>query len=163
MPFAKPGPARTSAAVLRARGSRLWKQRECDEREDAARKSRLGHSDDGDDQEAESETSDSDIESPAWVPPGAGKFWRVVGQQLIDAGQLDCDRDMTAFSMMARCLSDYEAAIKIIDAEGYTCKSESGGLYQHPCVGIANKAREAYLKIARAFGLVGPTSRENIQ
>ncbi|MCH8968602.1 MAG: P27 family phage terminase small subunit [Planctomycetes bacterium] len=140
----------------------MWKQREREEREDAARKSRLSHSDDGDDQGAEHETSDSDIESPAWVPPGAGKFWRVVGQQLIDAGQLDCDRDMTAFSMMSRCLSDYEAALKILDAEGYICTSEAGAKYQHPCVGIANKAREAFLKIAREFGLVGPASRENI-
>ena len=161
MALAKPGPERTPSAVLKARGSRLWKQREREEREDASRKSRLSHSDDGDDQGAEHETSD--VESPAWVPNGAGEFWRVVGQKLIDDGPLDCDRDMTAFSMMVRALADYTAALDIVDREGYTCKSESGGLYQHPCVGIANKAREAYLKIAREFGLVGPASRENIQ
>ncbi|MCH8854409.1 MAG: P27 family phage terminase small subunit [Planctomycetes bacterium] len=160
MSFAKPGPARTSAAALKARGSRLWRQRERDEREDAARKSRLSHRDDGDDLGAEHETSD--VESPAWVPNGAGEFWRVVGQKLIDAGQLDCDRDMTAFSMMGRALADYTAALEIVDREGYICTSEAGAKYQHPCVGIANKARDAFLKIAREFGLVGLPSRENI-
>ena len=85
-----------------------------------------------------------------------------MGQQLIDAGQLDCDRDMMAFSMMVRALGDYTAALDIVDREGYTCTSEAGAKYQHPCVGIANKAREAYLKIAREFGLVGLPSRENI-
>ncbi len=162
MPFAKPGPARTSAAVLKARGSRLWKQREREEREDAARKARFFPQGDNNSSNVEEAGSEmSDIESPAWVS-ARGKFWKSIGQQLIDEDKLDPDLDMTAFSMMARCLSDYEAALKIIDAEGYTCKSESGGLYQHPCVGIANKAREAYLRIAREFGLVGPASRENI-
>ncbi|MCH8852572.1 MAG: P27 family phage terminase small subunit [Planctomycetes bacterium] len=159
MALAKPGPERTPSAVLKARGSRLWKQREREEREDASRKSRLSHSGDGDDQGAEHETSD--VESPAWVPNGAGEFWRVVGQKLIDDGQLDCDRDMTAFSMMARALADYEAALKIIDAEGFYCTSEAGAKYQHPAVGVANKSREAYIRLAKQFGLVGPLSRDD--
>ena len=145
------GPKPLSARVLKARGSWRAKAREREELLAA-------NSDHG---EGVSETSEF-IESPDWLPNGHD-FWKSVGQRLIDDGKLDSELDMMAFSMLARSLSDYEAALKILDAEGYICTSEAGAKYQHPCVGIANKARDAYLKIAKEFGLVGPASRENIQ
>ena len=82
----------------------------------------------------------------------------------IDAAVVD--RQWTRVKSIAEyplaCFVALVVTIKIIDVEGYTCKSADGGLYQHPCVGVMNKQRDAFIKLAKEFGLVGPTSREDI-
>lgn len=164
MGIAKRGPNRLSSAELRARNSPLWKQREKEEREAAQPvdpKDRFFAHGNGETPKAKprKRAKQGSVDSPEWLVGDAEKMWAGLGQQLIDSEVLDLKRDEIAFGMMCRCASDYEAALRIIDAEGLTCKSVTGAIYQHPAVGIANKAREGFLKIAKQFGLVGPASR----
>lgn len=97
-------------------------------------------------------------ECPSWVRSESACLWRNVGQRLVDDGELDNEHDLIAFSMIMGCLNHYKAAHEVIGAEGYCCSSEAGAKYQHPCVGMSNKSRDAYLKIAKQFGLLRPGS-----
>lgn len=144
----KRGPKPLSAEQLRLRGSKLAKRRLAEEAN--ASKSRNSR-------------AAGDAENlPEYLTPGseAAELWLNVGQALIDDDKMDPERDAPAFGMMCRAYSDFIEATKVVDAEGRTCKSESGALYQNPAVGQMNKARDAYLAIAKRFGLT-PHDRES--
>src|SRR5262245_5408435 len=70
---------------------------------------------------------------------------------------LDCD----ALSLYCDCWQLLHDAQALIVEHGMVCHSEKGGTYQHPAVGIANKARDQIIKLGSMFGL-NPPAREGM-
>lgn len=70
------------------------------------------------------------------------------------------DRDHLA--LYCETWSDYLAACREVEAFGYTVMTESGSVYQHPSVGIRNKARATLRQLGADMGL-NPSARSNVQ
>lgn len=65
-------------------------------------------------------------------------------------------------AMYCHAFQDLHNAERVLEAEGEYCHSEKGGIYQHPAVGVRNKAIERILKFGRQLGLT-PASIMHVQ
>lgn len=133
----KRGPRPTPTKLLKARGSWRAKKR----KDDAA------------------------IESgapakPAWLEAEESQ-WEQLVAELLPIGVITA-LDQTALALLCAALLDYLKARKTVEEEGITVISEKGAVYQHPAVGIANRAWERVMRACREFGLT-PASRAGLK
>ena len=98
--------------------------------------------------------------APRWLGAGARREYRRLGKLLLGAG-LMTEIDGVALGMMCEALDVYQRAKVAMGEEGVIVRSEKGGLYQHPAVGVMSSARGEVLKWAREFGMT-PSARSRI-
>jgi P27 family predicted phage terminase small subunit len=71
------------------------------------------------------------------------------------------EADAYAIARYAADLVEYQRCRLLIEAEGAIVEAKNGSPYQHPAVGIRNKAHDRLVKFENAFGL-SPDARERI-
>ena len=87
-------------------------------------------------------------EAPAHLAPETANWWRVVlGEYELEAHHLRLLR--LACEAWDRC----QQAREILDRDGLTTQTESGGLKAHPCIGIERDARLAFARLLRELDL----------
>lgn len=86
-------------------------------------------------------------------------MWNTLAQNLWDDERFDPQLDWVALAMLCTSYKDFLDAMEIVEAEGRICTAKTGAKYQHPAVGMMNKARESYMAGCKHFGL-SPFSRE---
>jgi len=91
---------------------------------------------------------------PKWLGDIASSYWDETVKLLESEKQLlPCYGDfITQYSI---AWQDFHKADRVIEEEGEYCHSEKGGVYQHPAVGVRNKAIERIGKFGRQLGLSG--------
>ena len=97
---------------------------------------------------------------PDWLGPKASEVWDETITELQEIPGLVCTLDGGVLSLYCHSWQQFHDAQAIIAEYGMVCESEKGGTYQHPAVGISNKAREQITRLA-PFGL-NPTAREGM-
>lgn len=100
---------------------------------------------------------------PDWIAgkPIASCVWDETLAELAVVPGLLSRLDAGALALYCDSWQQFHDASKIIDGEGLVATSEKGSVYQHPAVGIRNKALEAILKVGSKFGM-DPPSREGM-
>lgn len=100
---------------------------------------------------------------PAWIAekPIASAKWDEVIAELQEIPGLLSTLDGDVLSLYADAWQQFHDAQALIAEHGMIAHSEKGGAYQHPAVGIANKAREQITKLGSFFGL-NPPAREGL-
>ncbi len=100
---------------------------------------------------------------PEWIAakPIASRKWDETLEELQEIPGLLSRLDGDVLSLYADCWQTFHDAQQLILEHGYIAHSEKGGAYQHPSVGVCNKARESIIKIGSMFGL-NPPAREGI-
>jgi len=102
----------------------------------------------------------SSLEPPAHLSERAVATWHELTAPVLMAGLLQ-DSDLPAFAMMAEALAEYRALQAEVDglldrgrgADGLTYHvGTNGAVAVYPVVGLRDKARDAYLKLAARFG-----------
>jgi len=90
----------------------------------------------------------------------ARREWRRVAGILYDAGLLTvADHDL--LSLYCEAMVTYREAMKRVREDGEILESHTGSYYQHPALGVANRARAAMVPILREFGM-SPASRSGL-
>lgn len=102
-------------------------------------------------------------QKPAWIAalPVASACWDKTIEDLADIPGLLSELDAGALALYCDAWQQYRDAAAIVSRCGLVATSEKGGEYQHPAVGIRNKARDAIVRLGAKFGL-DPQSREGI-
>jgi P27 family predicted phage terminase small subunit len=100
---------------------------------------------------------------PAWIAAKeiASEKWDETIAELQEIPGLLSTLDGDALSLYCDAWQQFHDAQALVAAQGMVCQSEKGGTYQHPAVGIANKARAEITKLGSMFGL-NPTAREGM-
>jgi P27 family predicted phage terminase small subunit len=99
-------------------------------------------------------------EPPAWLTDDARAAWDSLAPSLADR-QLLTAVDVLAFALLCEAWSDWLAARKELAHYGTTAVTDNGNTYQHPIVGVANKAWQRVLTACREFGLT-PSARTGL-
>lgn len=87
-------------------------------------------------------------EAPAHLAPETADWWRaVLGEYELEAHHMRLLR--LACESWDRC----QQAREILDRDGLTTQTESGGLKAHPCIGIERDARLAFARLLRELDL----------
>lgn len=60
--------------------------------------------------------------------------------------------------MYCKAFQDLHDAESRLEIDGEYCQGEKGGVYQHPAVGVKNKAIERILKFGRQLGMSGASA-----
>ena len=98
---------------------------------------------------------------PAWLTPdGLAEWDRVTGE--LDAMGVLHTSDWSVVAMYCEAWEDFQDCIKQMRDGGKIAESKAGAIYQHPIVGMKNKAAERCIKLADRFGL-SPAARSRIQ
>lgn len=102
-------------------------------------------------------------QKPTWISelPIASAVWDRVIEDLAEVPNLLCELDGGALALYCDAWQQYRDAAAIVAKSGVVAKSEKGGEYMHPAVGVRNKARDAILRIGAKFGL-DPQCREGL-
>lgn len=88
------------------------------------------------------------LEPPAHLAPETADWWRaVLGEYELEAHHMRLLR--LACESWDRC----QQAREILDRDGLTTQTESGGLKAHPCIGIERDARLAFARLLRELDL----------
>lgn len=124
-----PGPKRTPKPVLDLRGS--WRGKS---RADA------GH-------------IDGECACPEWVGEYGLECWNYLYPLLKNVDGLMKPAYFLDLAMICDAYNDMRAAMDVISVEGTVAISEKGGKYQHPAVGMKNRARLFLAKMTPRFGL----------
>ncbi len=95
--------------------------------------------------------------APEWLSERAKEAWSYLAQRLVPLGLLT-EIDVHAFAVLCESYADYVAAVELVRKEGRMATSEKGSVYQHPAVGMMNKAAERLVKVGREFALT-PAAR----
>lgn len=98
---------------------------------------------------------------PDWLGPVASAVWDETILDLAEIPGLLSELDGGALALYCDAWQQYKDASAIVAREGMVATSEKGGTYQHPAVGIRNKARDAIIRLGAMFGL-NPQSREGM-
>jgi len=96
-------------------------------------------------------------DAPEWLDEAGCGEWKRLVEDLAELGVL-CQIDQTALGMCCMAFSDWLSARAAVAESGWTATTEKGSVYQHPNVGIMNKASERWLRLARELGLT-PSAR----
>jgi P27 family predicted phage terminase small subunit len=94
---------------------------------------------------------------PAFLSDEAQSLWHRLGPNLVKA-KLLTDADVMAFALLCQAWADWIYALEKVEHYGITSITDSGSIYQHPAVGVRNKAWTAVMKGCQEFGLT-PSSR----
>lgn len=97
-------------------------------------------------------------ESPPDMCPVAVAQWNIIGRQLAEAG-LVSTIDQTALRMLCESMALYLESCDLIKTEGLVVGGKTK--YQHPAVGIRNKAWAQIVTVARQFGMT-PSARTGL-
>lgn len=97
---------------------------------------------------------------PDWLGDIARQVWIDDAPRLRAIGLLT-ELDLRAFALYCEAWQELFDAKKQIDESGLIATSEKGGEYQHPAVGIKNKAIERIRRLGAEFGMT-PSSRTGI-
>jgi len=95
------------------------------------------------------------IEMPQMPPdlaPKAQAAWNVIGAKLLAAG-LIADLDQLALRMLCESVELYLDAADIVREQGLVAGGGGSGMYQHPAVGIRNRAWAQIVKLCGEFGM----------
>lgn len=152
-----------SAEILRRRGSRLWKQRAKEEKEERDRKSRFfPHVDEADDDSPEPENSVGYtlMKKPSWLDADGAVLWDRIAPGLLKDNYILEEEDAILLAMACRAYADYVRALAVIDREGCIATYDSGNAVQHPAVGVANTSRAAFVKLMRELRDTPASRRE---
>ena len=88
------------------------------------------------------------LEPPAHLTRETAAWWRaVLGEYDLEAHHMRLLR--LACESWDRC----QQALDILDRDGLTTQTESGGLKAHPCIGIERDARLAFARLLRELDL----------
>ena len=88
------------------------------------------------------------LEPPAHLTRETAAWWRaVLGEYDLEAHHMRLLR--LACESWDRC----QQAREILDRDGLTTQTESGGLKAHPCIGIERDARLAFARLLRELDL----------
>ena len=101
-----------------------------------------------------------EVQAPQMPPdllPKAQAAWNVIVMKLMEAG-LVADLDQLALRMLSESVELYLDACDLIREQGLVAGGGDSGLYQHPAVGIRNKAWAQIVKLCGEFGLT-PAAR----
>ncbi len=131
------GPQKTPTAILERRGSSLLPNRHDDP------KPTMG-----------------DPGVPEWLSDEAKEAWTQHSAELVRWGLLTVV-DGFAYSLLCQTYADYVDAVAVVREHDQIATSEKGAVYQHPAVGIMNKASERLMKACREFGLT-PSARSGM-
>lgn len=98
---------------------------------------------------------------PSWLSKEATVVWHNVVAELSKLPGLLESVDGFMLSRYCQDWVDYWAAHAVIEAEGIIAISEKGSMYQHPAVGIKNKANERMAKFEARF-CMSPCDRAGV-
>ena len=94
---------------------------------------------------------------PSWLGEIASVKWdETVALMLAEETLTPTCADF--LTMFCVAIEDFHNANDTIANEGEYCHSEKGGVYQHPAVGVRNKAIDRIMKFGRQLGLSPATS-----
>jgi P27 family predicted phage terminase small subunit len=131
------GPARTPTKILEQRGS--WRAK---------------------DREGEPDFTPSVPECPAFLDEVARAEWVRIVPELERQGLITLV-DVAALAGYCQCMSRWQAAEKLIQAEGLTIEGSHGGTVENPAVKIARESMQLMRQFASEFGLT-PASRSRV-
>jgi P27 family predicted phage terminase small subunit len=94
---------------------------------------------------------------PDWLGEVGQAVWREEAPK-IHALRLLTEVDCRLFALYCEAWEDFAAARALIAKEGLIAVSDKGAEYQHPAVGVKNKAIQRIKQIGAEFG-IGPASR----
>ena len=84
----------------------------------------------------------------AHLAPETADWWRTVLQEFV----LD-PHHMRLLRLACEAWDRCQQAREILDRDGLTTKTESGGLKAHPCIGTERDARLAFARLLRELDL----------
>jgi P27 family predicted phage terminase small subunit len=96
-------------------------------------------------------------EPPTWLGAHGQAKWRDVAPVLLPVNLLT-RQDFDALAVYCEAWDEFMWALEEIAKEGRIATSEKGGAYQHPAVGIKNKAIQRIRQIGACFGMT-PSDR----
>lgn len=99
---------------------------------------------------------------PDWLGEIASRMWDERIEQLMAVDGLLSPMDGPALALYCDAWQQFHDASQIIAQQGMVAVSEKGAEYQHPAVGIANKARDAIAKLGAKFGMT-PSDRAGLK
>lgn len=99
-------------------------------------------------------------EPPEWLAPIGREKWIEMAAKL-EAVRVLTVNDLDALAMYCHAWAEIHECEETLNREGLTCTSDKGGMYQHPCVGIRNKAIQRLRQYGAAFGLT-PADRTRV-
>lgn len=107
--------------------------------------------------EAQPGIPDAVPQPPEWLGKIGKAKWRELAPHLYPIGLLTAV-DVDALALYCEAWDELFAMRALIDESGAVAVSEKGGEYQHPAVGIKNKAIQRIKQFGALFG-VGPATR----
>lgn len=105
-------------------------------------------------------TADRTPGAPRWLSEEGRKAWRKIAP-ILHGAQLLTDADVMGLGMLCEAFALFMDARDTVAVEGLFIQSERGGVYQHPAVGVMNRARADLLRWAVQFGMT-PSARSRI-
>ncbi|MCE9556764.1 MAG: phage terminase small subunit P27 family [Planctomycetes bacterium] len=99
-------------------------------------------------------------EPPTWLGEVGQSVWREEAPKLHALGLLTAV-DLRALALYCEAWEELFEARKSIESHGLIATSEKGGEYQHPAVGIKNKAIQRIKQFGAEFGMT-PSSRTSV-
>jgi P27 family predicted phage terminase small subunit len=97
---------------------------------------------------------------PTSLSPRAAQFWKRLVPLCVRLKTVRT-ADMPALELLAAVLATEAEARERLDREGMTTSTGAGGLKPHPCLRVAETARNQALALLDRFGLT-PRSRKAI-
>lgn len=97
---------------------------------------------------------------PKWLSKKARPHWKLVVGLFADANVLT-KLDQISLGLLCDAVGHYIQFRDDAAANGWTATSNTGGSYQHPSVGMMNKAFERIIKLAMHFGM-SPVARAKL-
>ena len=98
---------------------------------------------------------------PEYFNTYAVAAWNYYGKLLLQAGLLTSG-DILALELLATAYGRWvEAELKVNETGTVLASDKTGGLYQNPYLGVANRAYEHLLKLLGSFGL-NPAERNKV-
>jgi len=96
---------------------------------------------------------------PKWLDRKGKSEWKRIADIIDRVPDLLAEPDWDAVALLADAWSDFHAQEAIIRKEGTIAMSQAGVPYQHPSVGMKNKAFERITKLARELAMTPQARR----
>lgn len=100
-------------------------------------------------------------QTPSWLSDNEKTLFNEVVALLNKTPSLLSQQDGNAIARYCVDWTTYQLAREQVAAEGITTTSEKGSVYQHPAVGIQNKAHERLARFEARFGMT-PSDRASL-
>ena len=98
---------------------------------------------------------------PQWLSSEAREVWDSMIDRLLEIPGLLARLDGESLARYCHDWCDFHAARQLVEREGMVATSEKGAVYQHPAVGIRNKAHDRLTKFEARFGMT-PSDRARL-